>query len=102
MSEPSRKTHVMPTNTSSPDAPQAEVRIARDQMVVTVCMPGTRLADTILFVNDNRLTVRSLPGRGNLSLDYALPTRAQNGFFVAREVNGVWDISILRPSLKSD
>lgn len=102
MSEPLRKTHVVPTNTSSPDAPRAEVRIARDTIHVTVAMPGVRLSDTVLFVRDATLTVRSIPGRGTLRLAYALPTRIEKGLFVAREVNGVWDIAILRPSLKSD
>lgn len=102
MSEPSRKTRVVPANTSTPDAPLAEVRIAGDRLLVTVPMPGVRLADTVLFVNDKTLTVRSLPGRGNVHLTYPLPARGESGQFVARECNGVWDIAIQRPSLQSD
>ncbi len=102
MSEPFRKTHVVPANTSTPEAPLAEVRIARDRLLVTLAMPGVRLADTVVLVNDKMLTVRSIPGRGNLHLTYPLPARGESGQFVARECNGVWDIAIQRPSLQSD
>src|SRR5688572_29788331 len=102
MSEPSRKTRVVPANTSTPEAPLAEVSIARDRLLVTVAMPGVRLADTVLFVTGSTLTMRSIPGRGNLQLTYPLPARGENGQFVARECNGVWDIAIQRPSLRSD
>ena len=101
MSEPSRKTHVIPSNTAAPEAPLAEVRVAKDRLIVTVPMAETRLADAVLFVTRSTMTVRSIPGRGSLQLTYPLPVEAEPGAFVARERNGVWDIAILRVSKKS-
>lgn len=96
MPRPSRKTHVVCVPVPTPDAPVAEVRVAKDRLVVTVPMPHARLADVVLFVAGSTLTLRSVPGRGDTQLSYPLPAEAERGSFVAREVNGVWDIVILR------
>ena len=79
----------------------AEVRVAPDRLLVTVALPNARLGDVVLMVTRSTLHVQSLPGRGALNLVYPLPMAAEPGAFVARELNGVLDVVILRVSRRS-
>ncbi len=101
MPEPSPKTPVVSVAKNDDQPPTAEIRVAADRLFVTVPMAEARLSDSALLVASHQITIRSLPGRGKLNLSYPLPVRADPTAYVARQLNGVLDVVIMRPVRES-
>jgi hypothetical protein len=101
MPEPPRKILAVPVEAPAPSAPVAEVRIAADRLFVTIPLPHVALRDSIILVTKSTLQIRSLPGRGDVNLTYPLPVATDVGAFLARELNGVLDIVVMREQARS-
>ena len=93
MAEPSPKTPVSPEIGPFAANADAEVRIARDRLILTVSLPDVPLSSSRIRVTPSTVSITRPDG---MDLRFALPARADPSQFVARLRNGVLDIVVLR------